>query len=205
MAKSATHPDLEKFNGNKTKLKAFFAQLNLKLQHNIDLFTREGQNTEQNKLSYAISRLKRDVIVQIESYISAENIDFENINQFVEVLKTRFGEVNPVDMAKHELYLLYQTNKDLEVFLNTFLLLSKKAKIDDFQALDMLYKKLSDEFKDQLVTVRKAKYLNDLILLLCNMDANMKKISKQFQLRVKPNASNFPATKPPFKSYNSAD
>ena len=178
MAKSATHPDPEKFNGDKTKLEVFLAQLNLKLQSNIDYFTREEQNMEQNKLSYAISRLEGDAFAQIEPYVLAENIDFENINQFVKVLKTRFGEVDLVGMAKHELYRLYQTNKDLEVFLNTFLRLSKKAKIDDSQTLDMLYEKLSDEFKDRLVTVRKAKNLNDLILLLRNIDANMKKISK---------------------------
>ena len=58
VAKSATHPDPEKFNGDKTKLKTFLAQLNLKLQRNIDHFTRKGQNTEQNKLSYAILRLE---------------------------------------------------------------------------------------------------------------------------------------------------
>ena len=109
-----------------------------------------------------------------------------------------------MDTAKHELYRFYQTNKDLEVFLNTFLQLSKKAKIDDSQALDIMNKKLSDELKDQLVTVKKTENLNDLILLLRNMDASMKKISKQSQLRAKPNASNFLATKPPFKSYNSA-
>ena len=90
------------------------------------------------------------------------------------------------------------------MFLNTFLQLSKNAKIDDSQALDMLYEKLSDEFKDRLVTVRKVENLNDLILLLRDMDANMKKISKQSQLCVKPNTSNFSATKPLFKSYNSA-
>ncbi|WP_375449190.1 hypothetical protein, partial [uncultured Nostoc sp.] len=61
-----------------------------------------------------------------------------------------------------------------------------------------------DEFKDRLVTVRKAENLNNLILLFCDMDASMKKISKQCQFHVKPNASNFPATKPSFKSYNSA-
>ena len=204
VAKSATHLDPEKFNGDKMKLEAFFAQLNLKLQRNIDHFNRERQNMEQNKLSYAISRLKKNAFAQIKPYISAENIDFENINQFVEILKTCFGKVDLVDMAKHELYRLYQTNKDLKVFLNTFLGLFKKAKIDDSQALDMLYKKFSDEFKDRLGTVRKAENLNDLILLLRNMDVNMKKISKQSQLCVKPNASNFPATKPPFKSYNSA-
>ena len=76
---------------------------------------------EQNKLSYAILRFEKDAFMQMEPYVSAMNIDFENINQFVEVLKTRFSKVNPVDMAKHELYQLYQTNKDLEVFLNTFL------------------------------------------------------------------------------------
>ena len=119
-------------------------------------------------------------------------------------MKTCFGKVNLVDMAKHKLYRLYQTNKDLEMFLNTFLQLSKKAKIDDSQALNMLYKKLSDEFKDWLVTVRKAKNFNNLILLFHNMDSNIKKISKQSQLHVKPNAFSFPATKPPFKSYNSA-
>ena len=41
VAKSATYHDLEKFNGNKTKLEVFFAQLNLKLQRNIDHFVRE--------------------------------------------------------------------------------------------------------------------------------------------------------------------
>ena len=89
------------------------------------------------------------------------------------------------------------------VFLNTFLQLFKKAKIDDSQALDMLYKKLSDEFKDRLITVRITENLNNLILLPHNIDANIKKISKQSQLCVKPNASNFPTTKPLFKSYNS--
>ena len=46
MAKLATHPNPKKFNNDKTKLKAFFAQFNLKLQHNIDHFTRERLNTE---------------------------------------------------------------------------------------------------------------------------------------------------------------
>ncbi len=106
--------------------------------------------------------------------------------------------------AKHELYRLYQTNKNLEVFLNTFLQLFKKAKIDDSQALDMLYKKLIDKFKNRLITIIKAKNLNNLILLLYNIDANAKKISKQSQLRIRLNASNVPAIKPPLKSYNSA-
>ena len=157
MAKSATYSDLEKFNGGITKLGAFFAQLNLKLQRNIDHFTREKQNTEQNTFSYAILRLEGDAFALMEPYVSAKNIDFKNISRFVEILKTCFSKVNLVGMAKHELYQLYQINKDLEVFLGTFLRLFKKAKIDNFQALDMLYEKLSDEFKDRLAPSGKQK------------------------------------------------
>ena len=42
VAKSATYSNPEKFNGDKTKFKVFFTQLNLKLQCNIDYFTRKG-------------------------------------------------------------------------------------------------------------------------------------------------------------------
>lgn len=121
VVKLATQPNTEKFNSDKTKLKAFFTQLNLKLHCNIDYFTTEKQITKQNKLSYAISRLERNAFAKIELYILAKKIDFENINQFVEVLKTCFSEFDPVDTAKHKLYQLYQMNKDLKVFLNTFL------------------------------------------------------------------------------------
>ena len=80
-----------------------------------------------------------------------------------DLLETRFGDVDPVGTAKHELYRLYQANKDLEVFLNTFLVLAKKAKLDDLQTLDLLYEKLSDEFKTLLVTKKKQTNLADLI------------------------------------------
>ena len=204
MAKSAIHPNLEKFNYDKTKLEIFLTQLNLKIQCNIDYFTRKGQNSEQNKLSCAISHFEKNVFTQIEPYVSAKNINFKIINQFVEVLKTHFGKIDPVGIAKHKLYRFYQTNKNLELFLNTFLRLSKKTKIDNSQALYILYEKLSNEFKDQLVNIRKVENFNYLILLLYNIDANMKKFSKQSQLHIKFNTSNFLSIKSPFKSYNLA-
>ena len=51
VAKSATLPDSEKFNGDKTKLEAFLAQLNLKLQRNIDHFHKNavGQPSSPEK------------------------------------------------------------------------------------------------------------------------------------------------------------
>lgn len=49
---------------------------------------------EQNKLGYVILRLEKNAFAQIELYILAINIEFENVNQFMEVLKTCFDKVN---------------------------------------------------------------------------------------------------------------
>ena len=174
---SPNYPDLDKFNGDKTKLEAFITQLRIKLQWNADHFVRPGQNTKQNQLSYAISCLKGDAFIQIKPYVSRNGIDLSDIASLEELLETWFGEVNPVGTAKHKLYRLYQANKDLEVFLNTFLVLSKKAKLEEPQILDLLYKKLSDEFKNLLITKKKQSNLNDLIKKLCSMDASMKIIN----------------------------
>ena len=176
---SPNHPNPDKFNGDKTKLEAFITQLRIKLQQNADYFMRPGQNTEQNQLLHAISCLEGDVFLQIKLYVSRTGINLPDIAGLEELLETRFGDVDPVSTAKHELYRLYQANKDLEVFLNTFLVLAKKAKLDNLQTLDLLYEKLNDEFKILLVTKKKQTNLADLITKLQSMDASMKVISQQ--------------------------
>ena len=65
------------------------------------------------------------------------------------------------------------------MFLNSFLVLAKKAKLNDSQTLDLLYKKLSDKFKSLLVTKKKQTNLDDLIKKLRSMDASMKIINQQ--------------------------
>ena len=132
---SPNDPNPDRFNGDKTKLEAFVTQLYIKLQQNIDHFVLPGQNTEQHQLSYAIFRLESDAFLQIEPYISRNGIDLSDVPALEDLLETRFGDVDPVGTAKHELYRLYQANKYLEVFLNTFLVLAKKAKLDDWQTL----------------------------------------------------------------------
>ena len=194
---SPNHPDPDKFNGDKTKLEAFVTQLCIKLQQNAHHFICPGQNTEQNQLSYAISCLEGDTFLQIKPYLSRTGIDISNIAGLEKLLETQFREVDPVGTAKHELYRLYQANKDLEVFLNTFLVLAKKAKLEESQVLDLLYKKLSDEFKSLLVTKKKQTNLTDLIKKLRSMDSSIKIINQQ--KRPTPsivNTATKPSTKP---------
>ena len=132
-------------------------------------------------MSYAISRLESDASTQVEPFVSRSGIDLQNVAALEDLLEVRFGEVDPVETAKHEIYRLYQSNKDLEVFLNTFLMLAKKAKLDEQQTLDLLYEKLSDEFKSLLVTKKRQTNLDDLIKKLRSMDASMKIISQRKQ------------------------
>ena len=115
----------------------------------------------------------------MEPFVSETSIDILNIAALETLLETQFGEVNLVGTAKHEIYRLYQANKDLKVFLNIFLVLAKKAKLDEQQTLDLLYKKLNNEFKSLLITVEKQTNLDNLIKKLRSMDASMKIINQQ--------------------------
>ena len=201
--RSPKHPDPEKFNGDKTKLEAFLTNLHLKLQRNEDHFTQEGQDTEYNKLIYAVARLEGDAFAQIEPFVVKGRITIKNIHHFVEILRVRFGEVDPVGTAKHEFYKLRQANKDLGTFLNTFLRLQNKAQIIDDQALDHLYEKLSDEVKAQLIPFPRKESLPALVKFLQDMDSNQKIFAKS-SYRAKDTTSNVSVAKPPFKSSNSA-
>ena len=85
---SPSHPDPDKFNGDKTKLEAFVTQLRIKLQQNADHFVHPGQNTKQNQLSYAISRLEGDAFLQVKLYVSRTGIDLPDIATLEELLET---------------------------------------------------------------------------------------------------------------------
>lgn len=61
---------------------------------------------------------------------------------------------------------------------------------------------MSNKFKNWLVIINKTKNLNNQILLLCNINANMKNISKLLQLCIKLNTFNIAAIKALFQSYN---
>ena len=176
--RSPKHPDPEPFDGDKTKLDPFFANLHLKFHSNEDHYVREGQSTEYNKVAYAVSLLRGDAFAQIEPFIIDGRVTIRDVRHFIEILRIRFGEVDPVNTAKHQFYKLRQANKDLEVFLNTFLRLQNKAQISDEQALDQLYEKLSDENKAQLVPFPRKRDLPSLVQFLQEMDSNQKIFAK---------------------------
>lgn len=120
----------------------------------------------------------------------------------IKLLITRFGDPGPVGTAKHELYCIYQSTKDLETFLNAFLVLAKKAKIDDAQTLDMLYDKLNDEFKSFLVSKKKQPTLDGLIRKLRDIDSKTKIIKQRSNNR--PSTTQSTQSRPVNRPYTSA-
>lgn len=125
---SNSHPDPDKFFGDKSKLDLFITQLRTKLLVNADHYIRLGTKTEQNKLSYSISRLGGDAFAHVKPYVDDGVISLPNVARMIELLKTRFGDVDPAGRAKRDLFKWYQTNKDLDTFLNTFLLVARRPK-----------------------------------------------------------------------------
>lgn len=63
--------------------------------------------------------------------ITATKIDIADASALVDLSQICFENIDSVGTAEHKLFCLYQTNKDLETFLNNFLPLVKKSKTGD--------------------------------------------------------------------------
>lgn len=122
----------------------------------------------------------------------------------MKILQTCFGNVNLVNTAKHNFYKLHETNKDLEVISNSFFCLQNKARIHNKQAIDHLYKKLSDEVKGHLVFFSKKTDLSALVTFLQEIDSNLKIFAKFFYLSKVASTAFASVSKPSSKTFSSA-
>lgn len=75
--------------------------------------------------------MESNIFLQVEPYVSQTDIKILDITALENLLETQFEDVNLVGTAKHKLFKLCQTNKDLEMFLNAFFVLAKKAKLNN--------------------------------------------------------------------------
>lgn len=67
----------------------------------------------------------------------------------------------------------------------------------------MLNEKLSNKFQDCFIIIIRADNLNDFIISLQDINANVKKINKHLSFYNKQNISTISTTKPPFNIANS--
>ena len=92
-------PMPEKFDGTRSKLRAFLTQLRLKVATYPD---------EQAKLRLAVNCLTGNAMDQVQSYMENDNVNLANLAALIAILNTAFGNLNRVAKAESKLSTLQQ-------------------------------------------------------------------------------------------------
>ena len=95
-------PMPEKFDGTRSKLRAFLIQLRLKVATYPD---------EQAKLRLAINCLTGDAMDQVQSYVENDKVNLANLAALITILDTAFGNPNRVAEAESKLSTLQQARE----------------------------------------------------------------------------------------------
>ena len=104
-------PFRDKFDGTRSKLRAFTTQLQLKVVSFPD---------EQSRLRLAINCLAGEAMDQVQQYIKADRIDLENVEALIDILEEAFGNPNHVAEAEAKLCSLQQGNHEFTSYYTKF-------------------------------------------------------------------------------------
>ena len=91
-------PDPAKFDGTRTKLRPFVAQLRLKLVGNAERFP-----NPQLRLAYTTSLLEGPAFDQVHAYITNNGINLQDYENIIDLLDTAFDDPDRVGTAEREL------------------------------------------------------------------------------------------------------
>ena len=101
----------EKFDGTRSKLRAFLTQLQLKVA---------TYPNEQAKLQLAVNCLTGDAMDQLQSYVENDKVNLANLAALITILDTTFGNPNKVAEAKSKLSTLLQGAKEFALYYAEF-------------------------------------------------------------------------------------
>ena len=87
----------DKFDGTRSKLRAFTTQLQLKV--GLSFY-------EQFRLCLTINCLAREDIDQVQQYVKADRVDLENVEALIDIMEEAFGNPNCMAEAEAKLYSL---------------------------------------------------------------------------------------------------
>ena len=101
----------EKFDGTRSKLRAFLTQLRLKVATYPD---------EQAKLRLPINCLTSDAMDQVQSYVENDKVNLANLAALIAILDTAFGNPNRVAKAESKLSTLQQSVREFALYYAEF-------------------------------------------------------------------------------------
>ena len=104
-------PMLEKFDGTRSKLRAFLTQLWFKVATYLN---------EQAKLQLAVNCLIGDAMDQVQSYVENDKVNLASLAMLITILDTAFGNPNRVAEAKSKLSTLQQGTREFALYYTEF-------------------------------------------------------------------------------------
>ena len=159
--RSATHPDPEKFDGTRDKLRPFLVQLRLKLAINEDHFP-----TEEKKVIYALSRLTGIAIEQVLPMMTEDSLGFDSIPSLIRYLEASFADPDRQKTAQHNLHTLRQKNRDFTEFIAEFNRYAPDTGFDEIAKISCLEIAICDELRKLMINHDTPKILLEYISLL---------------------------------------
>jgi len=152
-------PMPEKFDGTRSKLRAFLTQLQLKVATYTD---------EQAKLRLAINCLTGDAMDQVQSYVANDRVNLANLAALITILDTAFGNPNRVAEAESKLSTLQQGAREFALYYAEFQRYAADVQWDEVAKLAALRRGLSYKLKNDLVTAATDPVTVADLVTLCN-------------------------------------
>ena len=135
-------PMPEKFDGTRSKLRAFLTQLRLKVAH---------YPNEQSKLRLAINCLTGDAMDQVQAYVENDKVNLEDLAALIKVLDTMFGNLNRVAEVESKLSSIQQGAREFTLYYAEFQHYAADVQWGKVAKLAALRKGLSYRLKNDLV------------------------------------------------------
>ena len=164
----------EKFDGTRSKLRAFLIQLRLKVA---------TYPNKQAKLRLAINCLTGDAIDQVQSYMENDKVNLANLAALIAILDTAFSNPNRVAEAKSKLSTLQQGTREFTLYYAEFQRYAADVQWDEVAKLAALRKGLSYKLKNDLVTAATDPVTVADLVTLCNC-LDMRRRTLQSESRV---------------------
>jgi hypothetical protein len=139
-------PDPDKFEGDRKDLRRFIAQIQEKMNVNLDRFP-----TPQSRMAYVNNRLKGAPYAQILPYIRKGICTLNDYQDILDILERAFGDPNRVNNARNELFSLRQTNKEFGTFFAEFQRLALEGEMPEETLSTLLEQAISRELRSMLM------------------------------------------------------
>ena len=152
-------PFPDKFNGTRSKLRAFTTQLRLKVVSFPD---------EQSRLRLAINCLAGEAMDQVQQYVKADRVDLDNVEVLIDILEEAFGNPNRMAEVEAKLCSLQQGNREFTSYYAEFQQYASELKWDETAKLSTLRRGLAYCLQNDLVTVDKELETIAAFMALCN-------------------------------------